>query len=134
MTAATKTEAVIVVRMLPPRECSPNFHGHWRRKAEAAEDFREEGHWATICGGDNPVNALHLRRLEHAHAVTIDAEIAWCCGRKRMDDDNAKASLKAAIDGIADVLWNGQDRHVTIGTVRQCRGDGTVTITLRSDS
>jgi hypothetical protein len=128
MTTTTRTEAVIVIPMLPPRECSPNYHGHWRRKSEEIQWFRQQSTWATRFSSN--MDAFY----DNHNPVTLDVEIAWCCGRKRMDDDNAKASLKAAIDGIADELWDGQDRHVTIGIVRQCRGDGTVTITLRSEA
>jgi hypothetical protein len=137
VTAATyrarQSEAVIVVRMLPPAEVSPNWHGSWRKKAEAVAELREQAHWATICGVDDPVNAIHLRRLERCAAVMIDFEIAWCCGRKRLDDDNAKACMKPIIDGIAQELWGGQDRHVTIGEVTQVRGAGTVTVTIRGE-
>jgi hypothetical protein len=103
--------------MLPPVEVSPNWHGSWRKKAEAVAELREHAHW--------------LRRLERSPAVTIDFQIAWCCGRRRLDDDNAKACMKPIIDGIAAELWSGQDRHVTIGEVVQTRGDGIVTVTLK---
>jgi hypothetical protein len=62
----------------------------------------------------------------------MDLEIAWCCGRKRMDDDNAIAACKPLRDGIADVLFGGEDKHITQGTVSQTRGSGTVTVTLRA--
>jgi hypothetical protein len=69
------------------------------------------------------------RRLKDG--VVMDLEIAWCCGRKRMDDDNAIAACKPLRDGIADVLFGGEDKHITQGTVTQTRGDGTVTVVLR---
>lgn len=119
-----ETEAVIVIPTMPPREVSPNWHGSWRKRAAAAAAFRAEAGWATRF--DLP--AAFLGRVA---PVAIDVEIAWCCGRRRLDDDNALASCKAALDGIADVLWDGQDRHVTVGTVTQTRGQGTVTVTLR---
>ncbi len=69
--------------------------------------------------------------ISAARSVIMDVEIAWCCGRKRMDDDNAIAAMKPARDGIADVLWAGEDRYITQGRLTQTRGEGTTTITLR---
>jgi hypothetical protein len=123
-----QTEAVVIVRMLPPSEVSPNYHGSWRKKAAAVAEFREQAALATRLTTD--ADSFSGKR----DPVTNAFEIAWCCGRKRLDDDNAKAALKAAIDGISDVLWGGQDRHVRIGKVKQIRGQGTVTMTLRGES
>lgn len=125
---ARQTEAVIVIRMMPPRECSPNGGWTWRERASAKAAFRAEAAKAALYEATG--TEAFVFRLD---PVTIDAEIAWCCGRKRLDDDNAKAVLKAAIDGISDVLWGGQDRHVTIGAVKQVRGEGLVRMTLRGD-
>lgn len=116
------SSAVIVIPMLPPRECSPNARAHWVKKAWAARNFRECAGWATRATGNR----------NWRESLIMDVEIAWCCGRKRMDDDNAWASLKAARDGIADVLFGGEDRFITQGTLTQTRGDGTTTVTLRT--
>lgn len=122
-------KATIQIPMLPPRECSPNWRGHWSQRAKAVRAFRETAGWATYQALDD----AGVFRLYGCQPVTLDAEIAWCCGRKSVDPTNAPALLKAAIDGIADVLWFGRDRHVQLGDVRQTRGDGTVTVTLRGE-
>lgn len=127
-TVTRRTEAVITVRMMPPRECSPNGGWTWRERAKARAEFRAEAEKATR------YEATGIEQFAGSFdPVTIDVEIAWCCGRKRLDDDNAKAALKSCLDGIADVLWGGQDRHVTIGEVRQTRGEGMVTVTIRGE-
>lgn len=126
---ARQTEAVIVIRMLPPAEVSPNWHGSWRQKGKAVAEFRAEAAWAVRVAMSD--SHLVTAFCGHFAPVVLDFQIAWCCGRKRLDDDNAKAALKAAIDGISDVLWGGQDRHVTIGEVKQIRGQGLVTVTLK---
>lgn len=130
MTAISETEAVIVVPMLPPREVSPNFHGSWRARARAAREFRECAGWAAK---EMALGDFVWCFAEHARLpfVVMDAEIAWCCGRKALDDDNAWASLKPARDGISDVLFGGEDRFIVQGKLTQTRGDGTVTVTLR---
>jgi hypothetical protein len=63
----------------------------------------------------------------------MDVEVRWCCRRRALDDDNAWASMKAARDGIADVLFGGEDRFIVQGRLVQTRGDGTVTVTLRRE-
>lgn len=117
--------AVIEIPILPPRECNPNFHGSWRARADAVWVFRRAAGWATKAW----VNAANRPPLAGDYVV-MDAHIAWCCGRRALDDDNAWASLKAARDGIADVLFGGEDRFIVQGTLTQTRGAGVVTVTL----
>jgi hypothetical protein len=113
--------AVIEIPMLPPRECSPNWRGHWPKRARAVREFRETAAWATRGTGNR----------NWREYVVMDVEIAWCCGRRQQDDDNAWASLKAARDGISDVLFGGEDRFIVQGTLSQVRGEGVVTVVLR---
>jgi hypothetical protein len=124
---ARQSEAVIVVRMLPPVEISPNAHVSWRKKAAAAAEFQAQARWATRVTSDS--DSFSGKR----DPVRMDFEIAWCGRRQAMDDDNAKACMKPIIDGIAAELWGGQDRHVTIGEVTQSRGEGLVRVTLRGE-
>lgn len=124
---ARQSEAVIVVRMTPPREVSPNARVHFRRRARAVAAFRAEAAKAAQFESEG-TSAFCGRMLP----VELSAEIAWCCGRKRLDQDNAIASLKPLVDGISDWLWHGRDEHVRMGQITQVRGDGRVTITLRA--
>jgi hypothetical protein len=119
--------ATIVVPMLPPHECSPNWHGHWATKAAAVKELRDTAGWYTrYC---QMTYGPHWPAF--SGVVVMDVVIAWSGRRKPMDDDNAWASLKACRDGIADILFDGEDRLITQGTLRQTRGDGTISITLR---
>lgn len=120
-------EAVIVMPCLPPRECSPNWRGHWGTRRRAVEGFRSCARWATH-GALRESGA----RWRSDAPVVMDVDVAWCCGRQRIDDDNLIAALKPARDGIADILFDGEDRCIVMGTVTQRRGDGTVTVTLRT--
>jgi hypothetical protein len=125
--SVTMTEATITIPMLPDRALSPNSRAHWREKATAARELRECAGWATY--GQVPDSLIV--RLAYGTSIIMDVEIQWCCRRKRMDDDNAWASLKAARDGIADVLFGGEDRFITQGKLTQTRGDGIIIVTLR---
>jgi hypothetical protein len=124
-------EATMEIPMLPPAEVSPNWTGSWRKKAAAVKAWRWAAKATTVDylnRGEGGVRAFC--GYDHG-GVVMDVEIAWCCGRKRMDDDNAWASLKACRDGIADALFFGEDRSIVQGELRQCRGAGTVTVVLR---
>jgi crossover junction endodeoxyribonuclease RusA len=118
---------VIDIPMEPPREVSPNARVHWRVKARATRGFREAAAWATLDAvyGEGVTDELFR------NGVVMDAEIRWGRGRKRIDDDNAWASLKAARDGIAAVLHE-DDARMTCGRLTQTRGDGRVIVTLRA--
>jgi crossover junction endodeoxyribonuclease RusA len=118
--------ATITIPMLPDRELSPNSRAHWSVKQRAAREFRGTAAWATIAWLTHEITDVDWGR-----GAVMDVEIQWCCGRKKMDDDNAWASLKAARDGIADVLFGGEDRFITQGTLTQTRGDGSILVTLR---
>jgi crossover junction endodeoxyribonuclease RusA len=117
---------VIDIPMEPPREVSPNARVHWRVKARATRGFREAAAWATLDAvyGEGVTDELFR------NGVVMDAEIRWGRGRKRIDDDNAWASLKAARDGIAAVLHE-DDARMTCGRLTQTRGDGRVIVVLR---
>ena len=127
--AGQPMQVTIEIPMVPGRACSPNGGWSWRERAKAKYELRE-------CARLSTYIAIHpdTRWIRDAPRVVLDAEVFWCCGRKRMDDDNVKAALKGAIDGIADELWQGEDKHVIVGTVTQTRGEGVTRITLRGES
>ena len=124
------TSTVIVILMAPPIEVSPNWHGPWRQRARAVAEFREQAGWAT-CAAVNANEGGLAHFLGNTNVTRLDADIAWQRGRNRADPTNAPILLKAAIDGISDVLWGGRDDHVHLGEVTQTRGGGVTIITLR---
>lgn len=119
------------------RDHSPNGRLHHQAKAAAVKRLRRDAELATM----SHVNDPEWRQAGGWDAmgwgdvgmpVVMDVVIEWPKGRKFADDDNAKASLKPVIDGIADALWGGEDRFVELGTVTQTRGSGGLVITLRN--
>jgi hypothetical protein len=126
------TEAVIEIPMVPPVECKPNWRGHWRKKAAAVRMLREAAKLATVDVLNAPGSVLSAF-CGYYGLVVMDLEIAWNGRRSGMDDDNAKASCKAIIDGISDALWESRDAHVHIGRVDQIRGTGEVRVTVRRE-
>lgn len=124
------TEAVIAIPMLPPRSCSPNSRVHWRRRHADVRAFRQCACLAALAWASEAENEWAIRG---ADVVVMDIEVRWCCRRKSMDTDNLVTACKPARDGVADALFGGQDKHVTIGALTQKRGDGTTTMTLRGE-
>jgi hypothetical protein len=120
--------AVIVVPMMPPQECSPNHHGHWRTRHAAAAEFRECGRLCAIVWASA---VEHEWAIRGADAVVMDIAVAWAGRRKAMDTDNLIAACKPLRDGIADALWSGEDQHVRVGEITQTRGEGVTVLTLR---
>ena len=70
------TQSMTVTLSLPPKALSPNSRPHWAAKAKAANTTGEV-----------------LVRPSFFHRVN-----------RRRDRDNALASLKAALDGVAEAL------------------------------
>jgi hypothetical protein len=124
------SEAVIVVPMLPAPALSANSRAHWRVRAAAARALRECACLATIAALADPATGASAFRGVR-EPVELSAVIAWSGRRQAADPTNAPHLLKAAIDGISDALWAGDDRQVHLGRIEQERGDGTVTVTLR---
>jgi hypothetical protein len=129
MIDTTTRAATIEIRMMPPPEANPNDHGNrTRAKRKAIREWREEAGKAVM------VTVLQdfdrFMWITSATEIIVDWEIAWCCGRRRLDDDNAIAACKPARDGIADA-FGVDDKRFRTGTMTQTRGAGIVTVTLR---
>lgn len=114
------------------REMTPNGRQGWRAHARIVKQLREDARRATASWLNDPASNLSAFCGATATPTTLDVVIEWPKGRKRLDDDNAKASLKPVLDGVADALWFGSDRHVTIGEVTQTRGSGELRLTFRT--
>jgi crossover junction endodeoxyribonuclease RusA len=79
----------------PAKILWPNGRGHWAEKARAVKAARQAAWAAALAAG---VKSLPLG-YPFAIAVTVYPKT-----RNAIDADNAVASLKASLDGIADAL------------------------------
>jgi len=101
---------LVVSISLPPKALSPNARSHWAAKAKAVHSYRGEaflmarravagvgkgGHWWSLVGTEVMVRATFWFRVE-----------------RRRDRDNAQASLKSALDGIAEALGVDDSRFI----------------------
>lgn len=86
----------------PPRECSPNWRGHWSKKAKAAKAYR--------------LDCFYLAK-EAKLAIDFEGPIhLWISfnkpSRRAMDEDNMIASMKSGLDGLAEALKVNDSRFV----------------------
>lgn len=93
---------IVIELPIPPRCLSPNGRAHWRVKHAAAKGQKEHA-WALAKG--HPELPATPWKAAHVHVAFYDKQK---CGR---DEDNARASLKYALDGIAaaGVVENDKD-------------------------
>jgi len=127
--------ARIAMPIVLTREMTPNGrYQDFNAQKAVTRRLREDARRATVSHTNDPACRAAIAALKaHREPLVMDIEIAWPPRRKRLDDDNAKASLKPILDGMADELWGGSDAHVRVGTVSQIRGDGGLAFTFRAD-
>jgi hypothetical protein len=115
------SERITITLPLPPRECSPNYHGHWRGRQKATRAYRLQAALTAHRA---------LPRNWQPQKVRVSAD--FYCGRgpvpdgrvRPLDTANAIGCLKAAIDGaIIDGGFCPSDSHewVEWGTVNLYR-------------
>lgn len=96
---ATDAGRRFVVRLpLPPRECSPNFHGAWRQKAKVAKKYRADCCMAVLAAR---VPALRTPVVVHLEFYLCRRPWDRVSGIPT-DQDNATASAKQAMDSLRD--------------------------------
>lgn len=91
----------------PDRRLSPNARTHWRVSTGPKQSARIGAGWATIAAA-----GLHETRValgSHDGPIPIVVRFYPPDGRRR-DIDNMLASLKSALDGVADALMVDDNR------------------------
>lgn len=122
---STRQHLIVTIPGTIDRRLSPNGRSHWRTVHTLKQEREYAAYYATF-------TATIETRVEFTPPLVLHFLVAWEKGRKRMDDDNIKASLKSIIDGIADALGI-DDKHITLGTVQQERdpeGRGFVRVAI----
>ncbi len=104
----------------PPKQCSPNWRGHWATKAKAVKAYRKlcwaltyDAHIHVVWDGD-----IHL------HMAFSPPD------NRRRDDDNMLASCKSLRDGLADALGVDDSRFRLHSAVLPSRKGGCVIVAL----
>jgi len=84
---------ITIVLPLPDKCLSPNARVHWAKKARVVKAYRDCAAWEVI-KATRPANPLWSKAKYTARFYFPDA--------RRRDADNAMASIKSALDGVAD--------------------------------
>lgn len=99
---------VVNIPMLPPKEVSPNYHGGLRAKMSATKAWRAAAYYCArnACPGVFPNYDKAAVRV--TYQVPSQAYVK--------DDDNAIASVKAALDGcvLAGIVCDDSPEHLRI--------------------
>lgn len=94
-----------IVLPWPPRALSPNARVHWSKKHRAAKTQKRDAALLAQAAGYGRIDWPEAGRL-----------CVWVTGypadRRRRDADNMLASIKHALDGIADVMGVDDSRFV----------------------
>lgn len=102
---------VVSIPMLPPRECSPNYHGELRAKMSATKVWREAAYYCArqACPGVFPNYEKAVVRVTFQVPSKVYIK----------DDDNAIASVKPALDGcvLAGIVCDDSPEHLRILSV-----------------
>jgi len=85
--------AITITLPLPDKCLSPNARVHWAKKAKTVKTYRHDAMWACIHKSSH-VHKKWKRASYTARFYFPDA--------RRRDADNAIASIKSALDGVAD--------------------------------
>lgn len=102
------TELLISIPALPPKECHPNWRGHWAAKYRASQVYKQ---MVYIC-------AWEARREAQWKAPDkADVKLTFHLkGKRKHDLDNLISAFKAGLDSlvIAQVIKDDDDQHITL--------------------
>ncbi len=100
----------IILDVLPPKECSPNAHCHWRTKAKAAQNYR--------------AYVFFLAKQQAKGWVAPEKAsmtLTFVCAQERPRDvDNWLRMNKSGQDGLVDagILLKDDRAHLAVKDVR----------------
>lgn len=122
---------------LPPIECSPNWKGHWAKKARAVKTYRTDCAWSAVNHGYGAL-MFESAVLSVEYRAHRGIKGRYCA----LDVQNAMASVKATVDALVDarILVNDSAKRVkwdefTLRTTKpECLryGGPGVTVTVRA--
>ena len=96
----------VEIPMLPPKQCSPNWRGHWANRARSVSSFRNAAFVCCIADLDRDFTQLEKAEVQVTLVIRDQRYIR--------DTDNMLASLKPAIDGCVDfgIIAGDDDAHL----------------------
>jgi crossover junction endodeoxyribonuclease RusA len=117
---------VIVTLPYPDKVLSPNARAHWATIARAKKKAREAASWAIISAAGSKANLALYAEQDRIPMVLAFYPV----DNRRRDIDNALASAKAALDGIADALGADDSRFVLTMMIHKADGRARLEVAL----
>jgi len=105
----------IEVPMLPPREYSPNWRGHWSQRLRAGKYYRQAVYYSALEAGNKLTEAGGKLPLMWAQ---LDLTFVFPEERIR-DEDNHRARFKPGQDALvtAGLLAGDDPAHLRMGKI-----------------
>jgi crossover junction endodeoxyribonuclease RusA len=122
----------VIIPGTPVRAMTPNGRAHWGTKAKLVKQAKADAHYATIQALREHDGIGLDCALAAATEIKVAVVIRFEPGRKRFDDDNAIASTKSYLDGVASGIGR-DDKVFRLLSVKQevdPDGVGHVAVTL----
>jgi crossover junction endodeoxyribonuclease RusA len=94
---------VIVTLPWPDKRLSPNARVHWRTHAPLKKAARLDACLLTFAAMGSRFIAETRERFKGAHPIPVKVTF-YPPDKRRRDRDNMQASLKHALDGLADAI------------------------------
>lgn len=112
----------VIVLPWPNRDLHPNARVHWARKASAVAKARAAAGWE-----------VKTAKLKLGAVGAVKATIVFYPPNRRAHDlDGLLASMKAAIDGIADAIGVDDSRWTFVPMKGDVRKGGAVEVTIEA--
>lgn len=114
MKVAYNIAEIVVVVPLPPVDCKPNTHKHWRAKSKAIKQAREEAFNVGMEARLKHGQLCGRVRIHHTWYMAADPLEGAKGHPKRyrpLDEGNAIAALKGTVDGLVDSGLLQGDSH-----------------------
>lgn len=123
-----RQHSILIVLPWPSAALSPNARSHWRRVAAHKKKARADGANATLAAFNGTAREV---RDSLAGDFGIAVNVAFFPpDNRRRDADNAVASMKAYLDGIADALRVDDRRFVPSFRFADVEKPGRVEVSL----
>ena len=109
---------MIEISQLPPRECSPNWRGHWAERYKAARVYREAVYYACVDVRNTLERVPGAPRFRPFEKARLDLTFVFPHYQER-DEDNLRTRFKPGQDALvqAELIRGDSPEHLVLGGI-----------------
>ena len=112
----------IEVPALPPKECNPNWRGHWSERQRASNEFKRSVFYCAIDARNRDEEAILRRKSGEYYTfdkAKIDLTFIFPTIRGR-DEDNLRAQFKPGLDALvmANFILDDTPEYLVTGDIK----------------